>query len=137
MKTVITGIAHACYVVKDLDKAEAFYRDVLGLKSAFDFTSESGHRFGVYLHVGHRTFIELFEGGGERGESTGSYRHLCLEVDDIRGVVESIRAAGTEVSDAKLGSDGSYQAWLNDPDGNRIELHQYLPGCRQEPWCRA
>jgi lactoylglutathione lyase len=24
-----------------------------------------------------------------------------------------------------LGGDQSYQAWLADPDGNRIELHQF------------
>ena len=44
-----------------------------------------------------------------------------------------LRARGVEVSDPKLGSDQSWQAWLADPDGNRIELHGYTPDSHQAP----
>jgi len=63
-----------------------------------------------------------------------SYQHLCLEVDDINATVEDLRAKGIEVTDPALGSDRSWQSWLADPDGNRIELHQYTPESRQRPW---
>jgi predicted enzyme related to lactoylglutathione lyase len=46
-------------------------------------------------------------------------------VDDIKQTVADIRGRGIEVGDIKLGSDQSYQAWITDPDGNRIELHQF------------
>jgi hypothetical protein len=39
-----------------------------------------------------------------------------------------------EVGDITLGSDGSYQAWLKDPDGNRIELHGYTADSLQKPF---
>ncbi len=32
-----------------------------------------------------------------------------------------------------MGSDHSWQAWLSDPDGNRVELHQYTPESWQTP----
>ena len=128
---MITGIAHACYTVSDLERSIAFYRDGLGLEPAFDFTNEEGRRFGLYLHAGGRNFIELFEGQlGERAEGQ-SFRHLCLEVDDIEGTVAALRARGVEVSDPKLGGDQSWQAWIADPDGNRFELHQYTPESKQ------
>ena len=44
-----------------------------------------------------------------------------------------LRGRGVEVSDPKLGSDQSWQAWITDPDGNRIELHDYTAESWQAP----
>ena len=101
------------------------------MRVAFEFTGEEGERTGFYLHAGARTFIELFAGRPEALPDAASYRHLCLEVDDIARSVAAVAAAGVEVSEPKTGSDGSLQAWLADPDGNRIELHQFLPDSKQ------
>ncbi len=127
-------LAHVCFVVSDLDKAVSFYRDALGMTEAFPFIDTDGRQYGQYLHVGGGTFLELFV--GERGErdDTQSYRHFCLQVEDLAAEVERLGAAGVAVSPIKLGTDRSYQAWLEDPDGNRIELHQYTPDSKQLPW---
>lgn len=130
---MITGIAHICFRVSELERSIAFYCDELGLQPAFDFRDEAGRRFGVYLHAGARTYVELFEGQiGEPAEGQ-SYRHVCLEVDDIQATVEALRDRGVEVTDPKLGNDHTWQAWLADPDGNRLELHQYTPQSWQVP----
>ena len=130
---MITGMAHACFTVSDLERSLEFYRDALGLKPAFDFVNNEGRRFGIYLHLGGRSFIELFEGQlGERADGQ-SYRHICLEVDDIESTVQTLRERGIEVSDPKLGGDRSWQAWITDPDGNRIELHHYTAESKQAP----
>ena len=130
---MITGMAHACFTVSNLDRALAFYRDQLGLPEAFDFVNAAGYRHGIYLHLGGRNFIELFEGTLEEPAQSQSFRHICLEVDDINATVATLRDRGVEVSDPKLGGDRSWQAWITDPDGNRIELHQYTPESRQAP----
>ena len=130
---MITGIAHTCYVVSDLQAAINFY-EKLGCKVAFEFTRDTGERFGVYLHVGRRNFIELFVGQPQPCEHKSSYQHICLEVDDLDATIEQLAAAGVEATGKKLGSDRSWQAWLTDPDGNRIELHQYTPDSKQTPW---
>ena len=130
---MITGIAHACFTVRDLERSIAFYRDGLGLQPAFDFVNEEGRRFGLYLHVGGRNFIELFQGQlNDRAEGQ-SFRHICLEVDYIEATVAALRGRGAEVSDPKLGKDQSWQAWVTDPDGNRFELHQYTAESWQTP----
>lgn len=131
---MITALAHACYTVRDLDASVGFYVGTLGLQHAFDFVREDGERFGVYLHVGGRSFIELFVGDVTRGAEGSSYRHLCLEVDDLPAMVALLRSRGVEITDPLLGSDHSWQAWLTDPDGNLIELHQYTPHSRQGPF---
>lgn len=129
---MLKALAHTCYVVRDLDAAQAFYADALGMTPAFDFINEAGERFGVYLHVGGRSFVELFVGNPT--VNAGSYQHLCLEVEGLHDWVPQLRALGVEVSDPVLGSDNSWQAWLTDPDGNRIELHEYTETSQQAPW---
>lgn len=131
---MITALAHVCFTVRNLDASIAFYQDKLGFTPAFDFRNDQGRRTGQYLHVGGRSFVELFEGEVAPPSPKQSYRHLCLEVDDIDKTAADLRASGLEVSDPKLGGDQSWQAWLSDPDGNRIELHCYTPGSKQAPW---
>jgi catechol 2,3-dioxygenase-like lactoylglutathione lyase family enzyme len=119
------GLAHVCFVVSDLERSLEFYRDGLGLKQAFELTLNDGEVKGLYFHVGGRTFIELFQGSPAPVPPDVSYRHFCLEVADIEKTVAALRRRGVEVSEIKTGNDNSYQAWITDPDGNRIELHQY------------
>ncbi|MFP3937321.1 MAG: VOC family protein [Phycisphaerae bacterium] len=128
---MITGLAHIALTVNNLEAAVAFYRDKLGLREVFDFRRDNGERFGVYLHVGGRTFIELFAGKHDEPVENQSFRHFCMEVDDIDATVTELRNAGVEVSQPKLGNDHSWQAWVTDPDGNRIELHGYTPESKQ------
>ncbi len=133
---MITGLAHVCFVVGDLEASIAFYKDKLGLTPAFDFVNEQGERFGIYLHAGGRTFVELFQGDVAERAPEQSYQHFCLEVEDFDQTVEELRGRGVEVSEVKLGMDHSWQAWLADPDGNRIELHGYTEQSWQRPWLR-
>ena len=133
---MITGLAHVCFTVRDLEQSLSFYRDRLGLRSAFDFVNDKGERFGVYLHVGGRSFIELFQGEAGQATDAQSDRHLCLEVDDIEATVATLRERGIEVSSPQMGSDHAWQSWLADPDGNRIELHCYMPQSKQAAWLR-
>ncbi len=132
---MIKALAHACFTVSDLDAAIDFYQHKLGLPHAFDFINDTGEKFGVYLHAGGRSFIELFQGEVGEGASP-SYRHICLEVQDVSATVDELRARDVEVSDAELGMDNSWQAWITDPDGNRIELHSYTADSWQAPHVR-
>jgi len=122
---VIKGLSHACFVVADLERSLELYRDKLGLRVAFELSIMDGKVRGVYLHAGERAFIELFQGHPVAAPPDASYKHICLEVEDIRKTAQELRGRGVQVGDISLGSDHSYQAWLSDPDGNRIELHQF------------
>ena len=130
---MIHGLAHICFRVRDLAAATDFYCNKLGLKEAFEFTNAEGRRSGLYIHVVGRTFIELFQGDVVEPLPAQGYKHFCLEVDDVTKTVAELRSRGVDASDPKFGKDNSWQAWLSDPDGNRIELHSYTPKSWQTP----
>jgi len=128
---MIKGLSHACYLVSDLEATLDFYRDGLGLPVAFEYVDEAGVPTGAYVHVGERTFIELFQRDPEPTPGDASYRHISLEVGDMEGTVAELRQRGLTVTGLKMGNDNSWQAWLTDPDGNRIELQQFTDESRQ------
>ncbi len=130
---MLRGLSHVCFKVADLEASIDFYTEKLGLAHAFDFTRADGERFGVYLYFGNRTFLELFKGDGNDPDCNcaRSFQHVCMEVASMDEAVSILREVGVEVSDPRMGTDGNPQAWLADPDGNRIELHELGPQGRQ------
>ena len=132
--SIIRGLAHVCYTVSDLERSVAFYCDQLGLTPAFVSVDAAGRKYGQYVHVGDRCFLELFQGELNQRAEGQPYRHLCLEVTEFAAAVDTLTARGVEVTGVKRGRDRSMQAWVVDPDGNRIELHGYTDESRQNEW---
>ena len=137
---MITGIGHSAYRVKDIDASLSFYAK-LGINEAFRMQRPDGSLGIVYLLMGGGQFVELFPNGTEQvsvGQQTIGYAHLCLEVDDMGKTVADIEAKGVVLDrPIRLGGNGNYQAWVVDPDGNRIELMQISPESRQAKARRA
>jgi lactoylglutathione lyase len=132
---MITGIAHTAFRVKDLHSSIEFYTKFLEFKEAFRLLHDDGTPWLVYLQINSNTFIELFPEGTERTPVTGDsigFMHLCLDVDDIFAMVDTLRHRGLECpGEPKMGKDGNWQYWIKDPDGNDIELMQIMPDSLQ------
>lgn len=131
----ITGIGHVALKVHDLDRSLAFYRDKLGFAEMMRLDKPEGGVWLVYLRITDTQFIEIFP-GAETERSPGwngnAITHVCLEVDDLDAVVDQVVAAGIPLLiDKKTASDGNRQAWIEDPDGNRIEFMQISPDSMQ------
>ena len=124
---MIKQLAHICIRSTDLEKTAWFYTEVLGLEKAFDFERD-GKAFGFYIHLGNNTFVEVFE--GDPG-TEGNIRHAAVEVEDMDGLIQRITSHGVEIGEKKLGSDRSWQVWVTDPNGIRIEFHEYTAQSRQ------
>jgi lactoylglutathione lyase len=63
--------------------------------------------------------------------------HICLRTDDIHADVERIRGEGIPIDvEVKMGLDHNLQAWITDPDGNRIELMQLSEASPQRETAR-
>ena len=71
-----------------------------------------------YLEI----FPEAVEDRAPDAESNG-INHFCLIVDNIDTVVRQLSNQGIELfRSLKTGADNNRQAWIQDPDGNRIEF---------------
>jgi catechol 2,3-dioxygenase-like lactoylglutathione lyase family enzyme len=120
---MIKGIAHVCLNVRSFAKSFDYYT-ALGFQVKFRFTRKNSD-FGAYLEIAPGNYLELFETAGASDAHPGGIAHFCLETDDIDGFISRCTSANIPVSPKKLGCDNTWQVWLNDPDGNAFEVHQY------------
>jgi len=127
---MFTRLAHVCILAKDLAETEHFYCDLLEMEKAFDFVKDD-QPFGFYAKAGATTFIEVFKQGEAVNLERPVMTHFCLETDNLDAVIETLTGKGIEVTAKKQGADSSYQAWITDPNGVRIELMQYTDKSKQ------
>ena len=105
------------YRVRDLDTGRAFYRDKLGFDETF-FDAE-----GRWSKL-ERGEMEIALAEGEPEE--GGVAHV--DVPDVKAEAERLRADGVEVG-VVVELHGQLRLLdVFDPDGNRIQLAQDLPG---------
>lgn len=121
---MIKGIAHICIGTSDLAATERFYCSGLGMAKGFDFIRK-GEVIGFYLKAGGSSFVEVFKREKIVPQPDAPILHLCLEVTDIDATIRQLRSCGYDVTDKAMGADESWQAWVTDPAGVRIEFHQY------------
>ncbi len=131
----ITGIGHVALKVRDLDRSLAFYRDRLGFAEMMHLDQPDGSVWLVYLRITDEQFLEIFPGAdGDRspGWNANCITHLAITVDNIDRLVDELAAAGIPLLiEKKTSIDGNRQAWVEDPDGNRIEFMEMNPASMQ------
>ena len=120
----VKQLAHVCIFAHDLEKTKAFYEDVLGLDIQFNFLRD-GKIFGFYINCGGRSHVEVFQKDDSEYGDTNQITHFCLEVESIDAAVAHIQSKGVEITPKKKACDDTWQAWIRDPNGVRIELFEY------------
>ena len=122
----INGLGHVAIKVTDLDRSLDYYVNKLGFPEMLRLSKDDGTVWLVYLRITDTQYLEVFPGAeNDRapGWDANGMNHMCLTVDNIDEVLTRIAAAGlTLLLPLKTAIDGNRQAWLEDPDGNRIEL---------------
>ena len=131
----VVGVGHVAIKVTDLDRSLDYYQKRLGFPEMLRLFNDDGTTWLVYLRITDEQYLEIFPGAeNDRapGWNANGVNHICFTIDDLDATVARIEAAGIELlSPIKPGVDGNRQAWLEDPDGNRIELMEMAPDCVQ------
>ena len=121
----VTGVSELVLEVTDLERAERFYADVLGLPVVERWTD----REAVWLMVGDRTRIGLWTPQiGLAGGRGGAHVHFAMHVAPERydAAVAALRERGQEVEQHRFPAyDDSRAAYVTDPDGNVVEIWTY------------
>lgn len=113
---MIKEMAFVAYSVRDVPKAIAFYRDVIGLTPGMSFGDHwaefdvGGVAFGI--------------GNGEPlGIMPGTSFSTTFEVDDVAAERERLLKAGVPVTEIHE-SPVCFSAFVTDPEGNKFGIHQ-------------
>ena len=116
----ITGIHHVGLPVADFERALAFYVNVLGLEH---IAAPAGFARGVrWLRFGDQ-HIHLIK--HEQPLAPNGPRHVALHVKDVRAAKAALEARGFKLDPAPFIAHAE-RFYINDPDGNSIELIQWF-----------
>lgn len=127
-------ILHTMIRVKDLDASLAFYCDVLGMKLLRRKDYESGQftlAFVGYDDESKSAVIELTHNWGKSDYQLGdAFGHVAIGVDDIYAACDRIREKGGKITrePGPMKHGGSVIAFVEDPNGYKIELIEQKPG---------
>ncbi len=125
----IQHLVEAAIYVDDLDQAEAFYRDVLGLEL---IGKESGRH--VFFQAGQGVLLifnpeatqqsGLFPAHGARGPG-----HVALGItaDALNSWRKRLPERGVQIEKEAMWPLGGRSLYFRDPAGNSVEL--ITPGC--------
>lgn len=122
-------IDHIELVTAEEERAVRFYTEVLGFSVRSRHTVPGGLKL-VYLDLGGTTvelmtYTETKPAPRAEGEHLG-YRMMALEVDDMQGALDALKAKGVECTWGPLVRPAFVRAEIRDPDGNSIELRQWI-----------
>jgi catechol 2,3-dioxygenase len=126
-------IGHVHLKVADLDRAIGFYRDVLG----FDLMQRMGDQAaflsagGYHHHIGLNTWES--KGGSPPPPGTTGLYHVAIRYPTRAALADALRRlVDNRIPISGASDHGVSEAiYLNDPDGNGIELYRDRP---REEW---
>ena len=115
----VTQIDHVSVIISDVQRSRRFYRDVLGLKEiakprTFDFVV-------VWFDLGNQQLHLLLKDLPD----TISPRHFALRVKDAKAARAYFQSRGVPTQETTP-IPGADRVFISDPDGNRVEIIQWL-----------
>ena len=137
----INGVSHVSINVSDMDRSIEFYRDMFGWEQLFDEHME-GPGFEAITSVPGATGracggrirdvrVELmcfnFTPRERPGRGLG-LRVLSLEVDNANRAYTDLQAAGATLASPPVEVHGTRMFFVIDPDGQGIEIVEYIRG---------
>jgi len=133
---LIGRLNHVAIAVRDLGKAAAIYRDVLGADVS-PAVPQPDHGVTTVFVTLPNTKIELLAPLGDASpiakfldrNPDGGIHHICYEVGDIRAARDALKASGARVlgdGEPKIGAHGKPVLFLHPKDfaGTLVELEQ-------------
>ena len=116
-----TGIDHVTVIITDPKRAVRFYRDVLGLCEVSSPSTFDGAGLNVRWFLAGKQYVHLLIQG--EADKPGR-RHFALAVENVSAAREELTRQGIPLRETTP-IPGAERFFVNDPDGNRIELIEW------------
>ena len=122
-KSLIMRTDFVFFPIRNFERADEFYREVLGLERSKCYANDLGGEY----ETGSLTIqlVDMTKLGREVAPSTGA---IALHVQDVESAREELESRGVQFDGEIVDSGVCYQAYFHDPDGNALILHhRYAP----------
>ena len=124
MSGFVSGVDFVVVATQDIERSEAFYRDVLGL----EFGKRWGNMPGVEYETGNLTLALMESKAFGLEFAPNGVQPIAFRVDDVAKRRAELEAKGVEFSGEIFDSGVCHMAFFTDPDGNDLMLHRrYTP----------
>lgn len=125
--THITGVDFVNVPTTDLDRARAFYADVLGLEASAVYQRGDAPAMGAEFETGTVT-IALIDSAAVGREFQPNSMPIAFRVDDVAAARAELESRGVTFGADTLDTGVCHMAFFTDPDGNALMLHKrYAP----------
>lgn len=116
----VLGVDYVYFPVSDLEKATAFYRDVLGLTPTFSVGGMWGE-----LQAGDTTVaLHVEDDAAIAAPDAGMRPSTAFACEDVAAMTERVRESGGSVAMEPFESGTCTIAVVGDLDGNPVMLHR-------------
>ena len=119
-------------VVSDIQRAGAFYRDVLGAELYREYGESMVFSFnGAWLLVvtgGPPTDDKPGVAFTPPGDASRVSHSVTIRVKDCRAAYETLSSRGAEFLTPPVDRGAETRAFFHDPDGHLFEISEYRPG---------
>ncbi len=157
----IKKLTHVTLKCNDFEKMCDFYKNVMCFEEAFSIPFDAaqaerhaddgvkeGDTWLTYFKIADTEFVELFniKHGTEHPIPQASFMHFSVLVEDIKEAARHFESKGVQLWAGpkyvnhpylepypanKKGQCGSYAFYIQDPEGNEIEIMQYTEDSMQ------
>ena len=117
---MIKEIAFIAYPSNNVKSAREWYEKTLGMKFGTPFEEDGVEKYNE-CNLNNGYFSLMTSEWTEREPGTGS--GVAFEIDDLDEAIKQLRAKGIEIEDPYV-TPVCKIASFNDPEGNKVTLHQ-------------
>jgi catechol 2,3-dioxygenase-like lactoylglutathione lyase family enzyme len=124
------NVEHVGVYAQDAERLALWYRETLGLRE-MQRIGKDGRPPVIFLRGDEGAVVEILptaEEPAERELKRPGYTHLGIPVDSLEGERERLSGLGIEMWGIRETSNGWVIGYLNDPEGNILELIQRSAG---------
>lgn len=126
-----TWFNHVAFRVRDIEQSIRWYEAAFGAREAFRAHKDDGSTQLVYIEFTPGQFIELFPNGKnpiQEPEEPLGYAHTCFAVENLEATLAHLATMNvTPRVTPRTGRAGQRLAFVEDLDGNRLELMEIPP----------
>ena len=115
----VEGMNHFTILTNDVDGTVDFYDELLGLTAGlrpnFDFP-------GAWLYAGGAPILHVIGGRPKSELKPGVIDHMAFTGRDLSGTLAKLKARGIEHTCRRQVGSGTWQVFLHDPNGAKVEI---------------